>query len=80
MMLPDKDPISGIPNRNESSVTVTSMGDPNPKSSNEGVTLMFYFVTSWVLFLQGISSMSSLAVSYFYKNTLQVLHLSYDLS
>uniref|UniRef100_A0A7S0EYR4 Major facilitator superfamily (MFS) profile domain-containing protein n=1 Tax=Hanusia phi TaxID=3032 RepID=A0A7S0EYR4_9CRYP len=72
MMMPEKDPISGIPNRNDSTVTVTSLGDLNPKTPGEGVTLMFYFVTSWVLFLQGISSMSSLAVSYFYKNTLQV--------
>ncbi len=32
----------------------------------------FYFVTSWVLFLEGLSGISGLAVSYFYKNTLKV--------
>lgn len=34
--------------------------------------LKFYFVTSWVLFLEGLSGISGLAVSYFYKNTLKV--------
>mmetsp|Transcript_54127 Transcript_54127/g.128579 ORF Transcript_54127/g.128579 Transcript_54127/m.128579 type:complete len:489 (+) Transcript_54127:80-1546(+) len=32
----------------------------------------FYFATSWVLFLEGLSGLSGLAVSYFYKNTLGV--------
>ena len=32
----------------------------------------FSFVTSWVLFLEGLSGISGLAVSYFYKNTLKV--------
>lgn len=34
--------------------------------------MIFYISTSWVLFLEGLSGMSGLAVSYFYKNTLKV--------
>jgi Na+/melibiose symporter-like transporter len=34
--------------------------------------MIFYISTSWVLFLEWLSGMSGLAVSYFYKNTLKV--------
>ena len=36
------------------------------------VSGLFFFITSWIFFVQGISSMSDLAVSYFYKDTLKV--------
>eukprot|EP00286_Rhodomonas_abbreviata_P021817 CAMPEP_0181304330 /NCGR_PEP_ID=MMETSP1101-20121128/9093_1 /TAXON_ID=46948 /ORGANISM="Rhodomonas abbreviata, Strain Caron Lab Isolate" /LENGTH=489 /DNA_ID=CAMNT_0023410081 /DNA_START=119 /DNA_END=1588 /DNA_ORIENTATION=- len=32
---------------------------------------LFYATTSWVLFLEGLSSLSGLAISYFFKNTLK---------
>eukprot|EP00294_Goniomonas_avonlea_P003121 CAMPEP_0114560238 /NCGR_PEP_ID=MMETSP0114-20121206/11354_1 /TAXON_ID=31324 /ORGANISM="Goniomonas sp, Strain m" /LENGTH=483 /DNA_ID=CAMNT_0001745773 /DNA_START=76 /DNA_END=1527 /DNA_ORIENTATION=+ len=35
-------------------------------------TNVFYFVTSWILFVEGVSGLSGLAVSFFYKNTLGV--------
>ena len=34
-------------------------------------SMIFYFTTAWVLFLEGLNGMSGLAVSYFYKNTLK---------
>lgn len=34
--------------------------------------MAFYITTSWVLFLEGLSGISGLAVSYFYKDTLKV--------
>ena len=36
------------------------------------ISVTFYFITSWIFFVQGIGGMSDLAVSYFYKNTLAV--------
>ena len=36
------------------------------------ISMFFYFVTSWVFFVQGIGGLSNLAVSYFYKDTLGV--------
>eukprot|EP00961_Rhodomonas_salina_P177977 2400212-Rhodomonas_salina.2 len=42
--------------------------DEKPK--REPPSTLFYLTTSWVLFLEGLSSMSGLAISYFFKNTL----------
>jgi len=36
------------------------------------ISMVFYFITSWIFFVQGIAGMSDLAVSYFYKDTLKV--------
>ena len=36
------------------------------------ISSVFYFITSWIFFVQGMSGMSGLAVSYFYKDTLGV--------
>jgi folate/biopterin transporter len=35
------------------------------------ISTLFYFITCWIFFVQGISSMSDMAVSYFYKDTLK---------
>lgn len=34
------------------------------------ISTVFYFITSWIFFVQGISGMANLAVQYFYKDTL----------
>ena len=44
----------------------------SPATIRPPPTFKFYLVTSWVLFLEGLSGISGLAVSYFYKNTLKV--------
>mmetsp|Transcript_17940 Transcript_17940/g.41474 ORF Transcript_17940/g.41474 Transcript_17940/m.41474 type:complete len:475 (-) Transcript_17940:344-1768(-) len=65
LMRPERDPISGEPSGEDPE---GSGNDKLPRK--EKVSGLFFFVTSWILFLQGISGMSGLAVSYFYKNTL----------
>jgi len=44
----------------------------SPASVRPPPDFKFYFVTSWVLFLEGLSGISGLSVSYFYKNELKV--------
>ena len=44
----------------------------SPATIRPPPNMRFYFVTSWVLFLEGLSGISGLAVSYFYKDTLKV--------
>jgi len=68
LMRPEKDPISGHPMDSDPSYDWSDGKGPK----KEKVSAMLYFVTSWVFFLEGISGMSGLAVSYFYKNTLMV--------
>lgn len=69
MMRPERDPISGAPGDGGESELDWSTGKLHKR---EKISSMLYFVTSWVFFLEGISGMSGLAVSYFYKNTLMV--------
>jgi folate/biopterin transporter len=56
-----------LPDYNLGSVSAGGKQDKRPPPD-----LNFYFCTSWVLFLEGLSGISGLAVSYFYKNTLKV--------
>lgn len=51
---------------------LTAISKRSPATVRPPPDLKFYFVTSWVLFLEGLSGISGLAVSYFYKNTLKV--------
>jgi len=51
---------------------LTAFPQHSPATVRPPPDLKFYFVTSWVLFLEGLSGISGLAVSYFYKNTLKV--------
>ena len=71
MMRPDRDPLTGTPMGDGGGYQGSGLEwdtDKGPKK--EKVSTLFFFVTSWILFLQGISGMSGLAVSYFYKDTL----------
>mmetsp|Transcript_16820 Transcript_16820/g.40310 ORF Transcript_16820/g.40310 Transcript_16820/m.40310 type:complete len:507 (-) Transcript_16820:70-1590(-) len=70
LIKPDKDPVSGTPNSEYRSININGQDFQYPLK--QGVSHTFYFVTSWILFLQGISELSGLAVSYFYKNELKV--------
>mmetsp|Transcript_61891 Transcript_61891/g.128020 ORF Transcript_61891/g.128020 Transcript_61891/m.128020 type:complete len:505 (+) Transcript_61891:100-1614(+) len=70
LIKPVKDPISGKENSEYKAIDVNGTNFLPPLKG--GVTYTFYFVTSWILFLQGISELSGLAVSYFYKNELKV--------
>lgn len=69
--LPSAGHCKTAPNCSMSELTL-SFHTPSPATVRPPPDLKFYFVTSWVLFLEGLSGISGLAVSYFYKNTLKV--------
>ena len=78
---PFEDPVA--PRIGPPHVDAGAPGDPLPAwlveagllpqgGKGPGIGMLFYFVTCWIFFVQGIASMSDLAVSYFYKDTLKV--------
>jgi len=64
---------AGIPGGNDDTTAMLLEYGVFPTGGKgQQISMVFYFITSWIFFVQGIAGMSGLAVSYFYKDTLKV--------